>query len=86
VNIIDLLRADADRYVTILDDVVIAVPANLRPVVDEWWLKQVTDREGRDAHEQSLWEAYNPKPRAAARLLVKSVTPMFLRRVYARYR
>jgi hypothetical protein len=86
VNIIDLLRTDVDRYITILDDVVIAVPANLRPVVDEWWLKRITGREDRDAHQQALWEAHNPKPRAAARLLVKSVMPMFLRRVYARYR
>jgi hypothetical protein len=86
VDVIDLLRTDADRYITILDDVVIAVPASLRPVVDEWWLSQITGRDGRDAHQQALWEAHNPKPRVAARLLIKSVTPMFLRRAYERHR
>lgn len=86
VEIVDLLRADCDRYITILDDVVISVPRGLREVVDRWWLDQVRDREGRDGYEQNLWEAYNPTPRVAARRLVKSLTPMAVRRLYDRRR
>lgn len=84
-DIIDLLRLDDDRYITILDDIIMAVPKELRSVIDEWWLQQTSDREGRSAHEQQMWEAYNPTPRNAARLLVKSVTPMVLRRAYERH-
>jgi len=85
VDIVDLLRLDAHRYITILDDVIMAVPKELRPVIDKWWLDQVCDREGRDAHQQLVWEANNPKPGRAARLLVKSVTPAFVRRAYSKY-
>lgn len=85
-QIIDLLRADCDRYITILDDVVIAVPVELREVVDHWWLEQTRSRDGRDGFEQNLWEAYNPSPAEALRRLVKSVTPMPLRRAYDRRR
>lgn len=85
-NIIDALRPDVERYITILDDVVIAVPPTLRPVVDRWWLSQVQDRDGRDGFEQALWEAYNPGTVAALRRLAKSVLPPRLRRAFDRYR
>ena len=85
-DLIDLLRADCDRYITILDDVVIAVPVGLRDVVDRWWLDQVSQRDGRDGYQQTLWEAYNPRPAIALRRLVKSLTPMSMRRLYDRHR
>ena len=85
-EIIDLLRADADRYITILDDVIIAVPPALREVVDSWWVDQLEYREGRDGHEQKLWDAYNPTPGIAARRLVKSLAPRPVRRLYDRHR
>jgi hypothetical protein len=85
-EIIDLLRLDGDRYITILDDVVIAVPMALRGVVERWWLEQIQDRDGRDGYAQNLWEAYNPTPFVAFRRLVKSLTPMSVRRVYDRRR
>ncbi len=38
VQVLDRLRADGGRYVTILDDVIIAVPAEARSVVERtWW-------------------------------------------------
>jgi hypothetical protein len=39
-----------DRYVTVLDDVVIAVPRDLRPVVDAWWTGKLQERDGLEAH------------------------------------
>lgn len=85
-ELIDLLRADCHRYITVLDDVVIAVPPALRDVVDKWWLDQVRQRDGRDGYQQTLWEAYNPSPAVALRRLVKSLTPMSVRRFYDRHR
>ena len=85
-EIVDMLRAGADRYVTILDDVIIAVPPALREVVDQWWLATVTSREGRDGSSQKLWEAYNPKPSVAMRRLVKSLMPARARQLYQRVR
>jgi len=85
-EVLDLVRHDTDPYVTILDDVIISVPSDLRTVVDQWWLDQADQREGRDGHEQNLWDAYNPSPKVAVRRLVKSVTPVAVRRVYDRYR
>lgn len=85
-DIVDLVRTGSDRHVTILDDVIICVPSALRTVVDDWWLGVVQTREGRDGHQQNLWEAYNPTPAVAARRLVKSLTPVALRRLYERHR
>ena len=85
-DLIDVLRADGDRYITILDDVVIAVPPELRGEVDQWWLEQVRDRDGRDGYEQTLWDAYNPTPTVALRRLIKSVVPRPVRRIFDRYR
>jgi hypothetical protein len=41
----DQLRAAHDRYVTVLEDVVIAVPVSAREVVDRYWIdtQQATD-------------------------------------------
>lgn len=85
-QIVDLLRERSDRHMTILDDIIIAVPVALREVVDRWWLQQVSDREGRDGHQQTMWEAYNPTPVVALRRLVKSLAPAPLRRAYHRRR
>lgn len=85
-EIIDLLRDRCDRHITVLDDVIIAVPTALKGVVDSWWLGQVCDRQGRDGYLQNMWEAYNPTPVVALRRLVKSLTPPPLRRAYHRHR
>ena len=85
-ELVDLLRRGADRYITILDDIVIAVPTRLQPVVDEWWAKQWQDRNGRDGYEQKLWDAYNPSPAVATRRLVKSLVPQAVRQAYLRRR
>ncbi|MEX1007277.1 MAG: hypothetical protein WD271_05470 [Acidimicrobiia bacterium] len=34
VDIVELLRSDDSRYITILDDVILAIPNKLRQVVD----------------------------------------------------
>jgi len=85
-EILDLIRLDPEPYVTILDDVIISVPAALRPVVDRWWFGQIEARDGRDGHQQNLWEAYNPTPGVAVRRLVKSLTPTPVRQLYDRYK
>lgn len=85
-ELLDALRAGSNRHITILDDVVIAVPMVLRGIVDRWWLDQLEARAGRGGEEQKLWEAYNPSPRVAARRLVKSLIPKPVRRVYDRHR
>lgn len=40
IDVIDALRSDIARYVTVLDDVIIAVPRNARSIVDAWWRSQ----------------------------------------------
>ena len=46
-EVVDLLRAGTDRYVTVLDDVVIAGPMEFRAVVDRWWGRVIAERGGR---------------------------------------
>jgi hypothetical protein len=41
IEVVDLLRATFPRHVTILDDVIIAVPLSARPVVDRYWLARL---------------------------------------------
>jgi hypothetical protein len=50
-----------DRYVTVLDDVVIAVPATLRPVVDAWWTGKLQQRDGLEAHTYLIKKLMDPE-------------------------
>lgn len=49
-----------DRYVTALDDVVIAVPRDLRPVVDAWWRGKLEERDGLEAHPYLISKLMDP--------------------------
>ncbi len=49
-----------DRYVTVLDDVVIAVPRELRQVVDDWWVGKLEEREGLEAHPYLIKKLMDP--------------------------
>ena len=49
-----------DRYVTILDDVIIGVPKDLRPVVDDWWRGKLRERDGMDAHPYLITKLMDP--------------------------
>ncbi len=49
-----------DRYVTALDDVIIAVPRDLRPVVDDWWRGKLTERDGLEAHPYLIAKLMDP--------------------------
>lgn len=49
-----------DRYVTVLDDVVIGVPVRLRPVVDDWWRGKLAERDGLEAHTYLIGKLMDP--------------------------
>lgn len=49
-----------DRYVTVLDDVVIAVPAAQRPAVEAWWEGKLLERDGLDAHPYLIAKLMDP--------------------------
>lgn len=85
VEVADLLRAKVDRYVTALDDVIIAVPFELRPVVDEWWQGKLRDRNGMEFWQSECKRLRSPSPRAAAKALARSVTPQIVRSRYDRW-
>lgn len=53
-EIADFLRTGDDRYVTVLDDVIIAVPSALRSTVDGWWLQKLEERHGLEAMEARI--------------------------------
>lgn len=48
------------HYVTVLDDVVIAAPHDLRPVVDTWWVGKLEQREGLEAHPYLIKKLMDP--------------------------
>ena len=48
------------RYVTVLDDVVIAVPLGMRSAVDAWWHGKLLEREGLDAHPYLIKKLMDP--------------------------
>lgn len=50
-----------DRYVTVLDDVVIAVPARHRPVVEAWWEGKLRERDGLEAHPYLIAKLMDPQ-------------------------
>ncbi len=78
-QVADSLRLNHDRYVTILDDVIIAVPYPLRRVVDAWWTQKLRQRDNLDGPVYEMQRALNPTPKVAARLLLKSILPMSAR-------
>lgn len=86
VKVFDLLRMDGERYVTVLDDVIIAVPPDQRPVVDQWWLELTTSRNNLEAHAYLYDQALNPTPAMAVKRLVKSIVPRRVHDAYYRHR
>lgn len=50
-----------DRYVTVLDDVVIAVPPALRATVDGWWTSKLKERDGMEAHPYLIAKLMDPE-------------------------
>lgn len=74
-DVVDALRVNTARYITILDDVIICVPTKLRPIVDEWWLETSQARGGDEAFEHLYHEAVTPSPATAVKRLVKSLIP-----------
>lgn len=74
-DVIDALRVDAERYITILDDVIICVPQEFRPIIDQWWLEMSRLRDGNEAFEHLFHQAASPKPAIAVKRLVKSLVP-----------
>lgn len=57
----EVAHALGDRYVTVLDDVVIAVPWDLRPVVDAWWRGKLEERDGLEAHPYLIKKLMDPE-------------------------
>lgn len=82
VDVIDALRVDGDRYITILDDVIICVPSTMRPIVDDWWIELSTQRRGDEAFEYLFHQAVSPTPALAAKRLVKSLAPARFKAVW----
>jgi len=74
-EIVDLLRTHPDRHVTVLDDVLIAGPPEIRRVVDGWWGRVIAERGGTAnmVPLQRLNQACNPTPATAARRLASSL-------------
>lgn len=87
-EVLDLLRERHDRYVTVIEDVVIAGPREILAVLDEYSLRvqwRSLEDESRSIGEAEL-RALDPPPRVAARLLVKSLLPDRVRAWYRRAR
>lgn len=59
VEVLDALGRE--RHVTILDDVIIAVPKDLRPVVDAWWISKLEERDGLEAHTYLIKKLMDPE-------------------------
>ena len=49
-----------DRHVTVLDDVVIGVPRQLRATVDDWWRGKLAERDGLEAHPYLIGRLMDP--------------------------
>jgi hypothetical protein len=58
---LEVAAALGDRYVTVLDDVVIGVPWALRPVVDDWWRSKLSERDGLEAHAYLIGKLMDPE-------------------------
>jgi hypothetical protein len=86
VEIVDKLRQDGNRYVTMLDDVIIAVPSHVRPVVDQWWSDVQESRDGLEAYQYLYRKAEDPNPVVAVRKLVRSLLPSRVKSEYFQFR
>ena len=80
------LTRTADRYVTVLDDVVIAVPSTLRPVVDDWWRDKLRERDGLEALQYQLRQEREPSRRVAFKKFLRAMAPPAVRRAWTRWR
>lgn len=77
IDVFDLLR-DHPRYITVFDDMIIAVPSPLRGLVNDWCVTRP------DPVQEHLDRAYNPTPYKALRMLMKSLLPRSARRAFVR--
>ncbi len=75
IEVSDALRSIGDRYVTVLDDIVIAVPGSLRPVVDGWWRTKLRERHGYEAMQDRILQLSDPSPLEASLRLARSLLP-----------
>jgi hypothetical protein len=85
-EVADKLRSDADRYVTVLDDVIIAVPSRLRSIVDDWWRDKLDSREGLEALQQRVLHAENPRPLVAFKRFARAIAPAPIRDGWTKWR
>ena len=53
-DVFDVLRAKNRRFVTMIDDIIIAVPPNLRSVVEDWRKQKLHERNGQEYHAYEL--------------------------------
>jgi hypothetical protein len=85
-EVIDALRVGADRYITVLDDVIIAVPMEARTIVNEWWMALSIERSGSELHRHLLNQALEPSPLVASKRLIRSLMPRSALEAIARHR
>lgn len=86
VDIVDKLREDVDRYVTVLDDIIIAVPVAVKPVIDQWWSDVLRSRDGLEAFHYLYLRAEDPTPGQAVRKLMRSLLPRLVKFEYFRWK
>ena len=72
-EVTDLLRARFPRYVTVLEDVIIAGPPDSQWVVEDYWLGVLERQE--DSRAQ-LIRALNPPAAISAKRLIKALLPV----------
>lgn len=94
-EVLDLLRARHDRYITIVDDVIVSGPPAAKGTLDEYSIRtQWKDLEQEryrleyqvKAMEQELKDTLDPSTRTAARRLVKALLlPTLKRRHWRRH-
>ena len=81
IEVVDLLRSRHPRFVTVLEDVIIAGPPDMQPIVDDYWLG-VLER-GEDSRAR-LIRALNPTKGQAARQFAWAILPPSAQRLYGR--
>jgi len=87
VEVVDRLRREFPRFVTVLEDVIIAGPPAVQAIVDEYWLRrlrrnEVDDRTRLGQLERALAKAENPPPALAAKRLAKAIAPDPVKKLY----
>lgn len=84
VEVIDALRRVHRRYVTILEDVIVAGPREMAPVVDAYWLRlrYRNLHAERDELRTSLLREQRPRPLMAARRFAVSLLPDSVRHAF----